>query len=100
MTQTITLPDLWLLVAPCGCLDGWMRATHDGIATRPNAEAAWTDFALTKRERDRMQSQGWVVRGGEYAEWNSRENKGDCTHDPKWGIPVRQPVPSPVEKKE
>jgi len=86
MSQTITLPDLWLLVAPCGCFDGWVRNTHDGRATRPDAESAWSDFAPTKRESNRMRAQGYIVRGGDYDEWNNREVKGDCPHTPKWGV--------------
>lgn len=85
MSQTITLPDLWLLVAPCGCFDGWLRATHEGTVTRATTEVAWADFAPTKRARERMQTQGWVVRGGDYAEWNDSP-KGHCPHNPIWGV--------------
>lgn len=79
MTQTITLPDLWLLVAPCGCLDGWLRSTREGIVTRPTAEAAWAAFEPRKRAREREQAAGWTVRGGDYAEWNDSA-KGHCPH--------------------
>lgn len=86
MTQTIELPDLWLLVAPCGCFDGWMRVAFEGTVLRPTAEDALKDFAPTKRERDRLERQGFIVRGGDYHEWNNREVKGDCPHTPKWGM--------------
>jgi hypothetical protein len=88
MTQTITLPDLWLLIAPCGCYDGFMRSTHEGEVTRANPEAAWKWFAPLKRERERMVKSGYVLRGGDFEEWNSRENKGDCPHDPQWTAPA------------
>jgi hypothetical protein len=87
MTQTITLPDLWLLVAPCGCLDGWLRATHEGTVTRATADVAWSDFEPTKRGRERRQAEGWVVRGGDYAEWNDGP-KGHCPHIPVHTAPT------------
>ena len=85
MSQTITLPDLWLLAAPCGCLDGWLRTTHEGTATRPTVEHAWADF--TRNARERMKREGWTIRGGDYAEWNDSD-KGHCPHTPQHVKPV------------
>ena len=87
MTQTIELPDLWLLIAPCGCIDGYMRAVSPGRDPYLTAESAWRQFEPRKRARDKAAKNGYVCRGGDYAEWYDGPHS-DCPHDPKWGIPA------------
>ena len=49
MSQIIELPDLWLLIAPCGCIDGYMRAVSLGRDPFLTAESAWRQFEPRKR---------------------------------------------------
>ena len=94
MSQTVTFPDLWLLIAPCGCIDGFMRSVNSGTVNTPTAHAAWVKFTPLKRDRTREVKQGYVCRGGDFAEWNGRSPQ-DCPHEPQWGIPIEPATPSP-----
>ncbi|MCA0217953.1 MAG: hypothetical protein LCH43_11440 [Actinobacteria bacterium] len=55
----MTIPKAWVLVMPCGCIDGIVR----GSVRNPTAEAAWaTTFTPNKRSRDAQDRKGWTVR--------------------------------------
>lgn len=79
---TITLPDAWALVAPCGCTDGLTVAVVGDRILRPDAESAWKMFTPLKRDRDREVKQGYRIE----ARYGQQSVGADCTHDPKWGI--------------
>jgi len=59
----VEIPSFWLLFAPCGCCDGSaVGARDDGFIRCATADDALKMWAPTKRERDRMQRDGWTVR--------------------------------------
>ncbi|MBT1542457.1 hypothetical protein KK103_11845 [Curtobacterium flaccumfaciens pv. flaccumfaciens] len=67
-TVTVTVPSHWLLVMPCGCIDGSALSTTFGEIVRPTAESAHKMLTPRKRDRDREIKQGWTVRGATRAE--------------------------------
>lgn len=77
---TVTLPDWWALVMPCGCVDGMRRAVIDGAIVTASAQDAWEKFTRLKRDRDREVREGWVCRAGTEADWESF--KAGCVHVP------------------
>lgn len=77
----IHLPEVWVLIAPCGCVDGVTLAVYNGHVRLATAEAAWARFTPLKRDRDREAKQGFRIEGRE-----ERVVPEDCQHDPKWGI--------------
>lgn len=54
----ITVPEAWVIVMPCGCLDGLLR----GSLRHPTAEAAWATFTPNNLIRDAQTCTGWSVR--------------------------------------
>lgn len=54
----MTIPKAWVLVMPCGCIDGIMR----GSEHNPTADAVWRSFFPNKRARDGKVAKGWTVR--------------------------------------
>ena len=81
---TITLPDAWALVAPCGCTDGICLAAIGQKILRADAEAAWKMFTPLKRDRDREEKQGYRIE----ERYGVQRIEADCPHEPKWGVPV------------
>lgn len=81
---TVTLPDAWALVAPCGCVDGMRLSVLNGVVITATAEEAWAKFTPHARDRAREAKQGFTCRGAQ-----TTEALSDCQHDPKWGIPVK-----------
>jgi hypothetical protein len=69
MSQTVTLPDYWVLFTPEGKADESLHAVLGGRIRRATAEDAWKVFTPLKRDRDREQRQGWRVVGVDRADW-------------------------------
>lgn len=61
---TVTLPNWWVLVMPCGCIDGIRRAVIDGKIVTATADEAWAKFTPLKRDRARELREGWKCRAG------------------------------------
>lgn len=72
MSVTLELPDLWLIVAPDGTLDGFIKSVLSNGKVLVTAEQAHAFVTPRKRDRDKELRDGWTVRGGSYAEWNER----------------------------
>lgn len=83
MSQTVTLPDFWLLIAPCGCIDGMRRTTFEGRVITATAQEAWEKFTPRKRDRDKELRDGFTCRGSEDGE----DITLGCSHDPQWTAP-------------
>jgi len=79
---TITLPDAWALVAPCGCTDGLCTAVVNGRITHPDEADAWKLFTPLKKDRDKEAKQGYKIE----ARYGKQSISADCPHEPKWGI--------------
>lgn len=63
-TVDLTLPKFWLLVMPCGCIDGSMvSVSMNWSIFAATADDAWKKFTPTKRARDREARDGWTCRG-------------------------------------
>lgn len=59
----VEIPSHWLLVAPCGCVDGSLLGVRrDGRIYRATAEEAWKTFEPVARRRERDKRRGWTVR--------------------------------------
>lgn len=75
---TVTLPDRWVLVMPCGCIDGVCLAVLGDEILAPTAEAAWVKFTPLRRNRERERREGWVCRGGTVLD--ARAATAPCPH--------------------
>lgn len=80
---TVTLPDVWLLIAPCGCIDGIRRSVIEGRVVTASAEEAWEKFTARKRERDAERKAGYTCVAGTVGDWD--RSRVSCPHDPPWG---------------
>lgn len=87
---TLDLSDVtWQAVAPCGCVSGLIvAAVGDEFTVTP--EQARERFFESSAERARDREQGFTYRPREH-HTACEEAKGECLHDPKWGVP---PVPT------
>ena len=84
MSVTVTFPESWVLVRPCGCFQGSALAVgRDGTVYTPTAEAAFKDFMPTKRERDKATREGYVCRAITDDEWANFMQlfTTECTHE-------------------
>ena len=63
-TVTLVVPKFWLLVKPCGCVDGSLVSVRiDGTVCATSAEDAWRRFTPNKRARDKEAREGMTCRG-------------------------------------
>lgn len=82
-TDPRALSDLaWETVAPCGCTYGIALAEYIGH----DQAAAVKHLEPSAEQRRRDQAAGFVVRLVAHADSFERF-KGQCEHDPKWGVP-------------
>lgn len=86
MSVTVTLPDVWLLIAPCGCIDGIRHSVIDGQVITATADEAWEKFTRLKHDRERERREGWTCVGGSIEDWDRA--KGPCPHDPQYASPA------------
>jgi hypothetical protein len=78
----VHIPSAWLLVMPCGCLDGWyVGVRSDGTIVAADEEAAWGKFAPSKKERRELEAEGWTVRAKNDDETSA--NVAGCTCEEK-----------------
>jgi len=83
---TVTLPDVWLLVAPCGCIDGIRKSVINGEVITATANAAWAKFTPMKRERAREEKAGYQCIAGTVEDWE--RSSVPCPHDPPRTAPA------------
>ena len=84
MSRTVTLPESWVLVRPCGCFQGSSIAVgRDGTIYTATAEAAFKDFYPTQRARDKATREGFVCRAITDEEWDNFMQlfTTQCTHE-------------------
>ncbi|MGY4859533.1 hypothetical protein [Cryobacterium sp. AP23] len=63
-TIALVVPKFWLLISPCGCVDGSLVSVRiDGTICAASAEDAWKKFTPNKRARDTEARQGVTCRG-------------------------------------
>lgn len=92
---TVTLPDAWLLVAPCGCIDGIRHAVINGEIICATAEDAWASFTPRKRDRDREAREGYTLVAGTAEDWD--RSRAGCIHEPQWQKPTPSGARTPEE---
>lgn len=69
-TVTVEIPKRWMLVEPCGCIDGvCVGVLSDGTIRHATADSAWSMFYDRKRERERDQKRGYTVRAEQDGDW-------------------------------
>jgi hypothetical protein len=69
-TVSVEIPKRWMLVEPCGCIDGvCVGARSDGTVHCATEEQAWSRFYERNRDRERDQKRGYTIRAEGDGDW-------------------------------